>query len=324
MNKHQNKTAQDDPIDKHQVALAIQKSGYPFEVELFQMFEAGGMEPVVGRRMRVEEAGAEGGSFKDIDLDVRFTSDNLDPSDGAPIPVLTGANVLVQAKVLHAPARLAGIVGHRPSREEEVRERAHFAGVPAGGRGTLQDAVPQGGLLFGDHGLAECLDPLLDAPYCVHLAVVRRVKAHDFEPRAQRDPEYHDDLQSLVGARYFWSREFSLGLLEESDFPPTIRQIHLLLVADTPEIFTYNPITRQLVDVQRLCLRQSFTIADVPQSAVIDIVTKSGALAMIAAYKESAVKLQQLAVDRAPQFRGLAMGLRKRYSAKQKTPAQGR
>jgi len=270
------------PLTHQDIKYAINASGYPLEVELFHYLAKEGLDPILGFRTAL----VDGGPTKEIDLITHLGKHTVEDGLFASVAVRTYIGV----RRLHAPSAFIGVVGAPPTPHEYRVTRTHFS-----------TALPSAGYLagLGDGGLMQLLhggsrpndwmDPLIEAPACVHWAVVERTKDG---PWAGGDKQIWEDIDLVVRASHHMGREAAEYRVSQpharSAFPsPDIRYDFVMLLLDTPSLYLYDPQTSALSECQWLALHRLFEVgSNQLASRVVDIVTKPGLAQYIAALKQ--------------------------------------
>lgn len=273
-----------DPIGIRELRGAIQKSGYPLEVELFHLFKDKGMATTLGTWLQIDDSPT---AVAELDLVAYFRATT--PLDGEKLTSYV-TTVFAEVKRLHAPAQFVGILGEQPASTTEALARAHYAGLPSFGHGVYPHAQPNvTGAIFTKAGaICDTSEPLHGAPTCPHWAIVRRnKKGNEWEAFAKGDPEFYRDMQKLVAARAYWSEKIAKILLSKKGSPPAIQFIPLLLVVDTKKLFVYDPQDKTIRGVPRLVVQQTYQVGTRTCQAAIDVVIPSEVPAMIERYHES-------------------------------------
>ncbi|HVY32581.1 MAG TPA: hypothetical protein VHB79_38855 [Polyangiaceae bacterium] len=306
----------DTPITREQIVDALESSGYPFEVALYQQFAAAGMDPTLGQRFRVRdpERGGDGLVSREIDLvaRVRETTAVVDHVMSA------GITPLVEAKKLQEPLRLVGILIPPPERNQLVAWRAKFHGCPS--FGILPKDGSHAPLFLNSPGIGDSLAPFLDAPFCAHWAVVRRKdKGPNYPPFASGDTgdenvRIHDGLQTLVAATTWLEREASehLQSVGVAVSPvPALDSFMPTLAVHTPTLHLYDPVTRTLSDVHWFTVSKTFEVDGEIIHRLIDVVTHAGIAALIDRCKQAGKALLELMVANHRELHELAIEVRK-------------
>lgn len=278
-----------DAIGVVELCEAIQKSGYPLEVDLFHVFKEKGMPATLGMRLKVDEGADEVPEIGEVDLVASLKG--AVPLDDQKLTHYA-LSVFTAVKLLHAPAQFVGILGEQPDDSAEALARAHYAGLPSFGHGAHSPAQPtEAHRLFATSGeLCDTSGPLHGAPHCPHWAVVsrRQLKGRqDWEAFAKGDTEFYRDMKHLVGARAYWAERLSKLLLgKPKGTSPFTTFVALLLVVGTKEIFVYDPQKRSVRGVPRLVVQQTYQVGARTCQAAIDVVTPAEVPAMIERYLE--------------------------------------
>jgi len=320
-------------ISDTELLEAIEASGYPLELSLYQEFQAAGMDPTLGARLRSRSPGSEQ-STHEIDLMVRVHHAEAHPEGGyASSLLLTG---LIDAKKLHAPARFIGLVGEQPTTHEFRVSRSYFSGCPSF-RVLSDRAENYSDLFIGEGGLSRGFDPLNDGKFCVHWGIAKRdgngvatVRGDGSKesntPSAFKEERYWQSMANLVACTVWHEREGS-RFMESADLDagpmPRIDLCFPTLIVDTPSLEIYDPSTKKLEHVDWFILRTSFEVEGEVHTRLIDIVTTAGVPAMVKRYKDAAALMLEAADRNGPALRGVGLAHRMRAADARKQRPKG-
>jgi hypothetical protein len=272
------------PITESDVRAAIEAAGYPLEVKLFHEFAVNEMDPVLGHRMRVrDDTGSGDPTSREIDLLASVRTSIV--GDGQ----VSAFNVtaVIDAKLLHEPARFVAVVGDQPSEHERRVARSYFFGRPSF-RVLLQDEGSYSDCFIGEAGVADALDPLSAGTFCVHWAIVKREQKNQFEAWAKHDEGFQDAIKTVVEAAVWNERsfsQFSLGLGDNATPVPDLRIYCPTIIVGTPTLYMYDVKDGSISQTDWLMLRMNFDVGGHVVNRVVDIVATGGVPGMIARYK---------------------------------------
>jgi hypothetical protein len=309
----------DKPLERDEIVSALESSGYPFEVALYQQFSAAGMNPELGQRFRVRDPalGGDGLVSREIDVIARVFA-----GSGVGLNLVSaGITPLIEAKKLNEPIRLVGILTPPPEPDQLKRWRAKFHGCPS--FGVLPKDGTNAPLFLNSPGIGDSLAPFLDAPYCAHWAVVRRKdKGSTSQAFASGDTgdenvRIHDGFQTLVAAATWLERVASENLQRApvSVVPVPALGVHLpTLIVHTPTLHLYDPATKTLTDTDWFTLSKSYEIDGEVVHRLIDVVSHDGVAALIARCKQACKALLELMLANHAELHKLAVELRESNS----------
>lgn len=210
-NMPKSKSGTPSPITDRQIVAAIERSGYPFEVELLNALEDAGLDPVNGIRLRVMEAetramrgdGDEPVSAvtREIDTMARVHATHVVPGLDEPAigPVAALMLALIEAKSLPSTSAFVGFPVKRPSAIDLRAARARFAGAPC--YGPIPHLNEAAGIA---QEISGALDPFNDAPCCIQWALVEEVRQG--EHRADHPTKWTSSIWNLVRAIHYHAR----------------------------------------------------------------------------------------------------------------------
>jgi hypothetical protein len=253
-----------------EIRQAIEASGYPFELQVYREFKAGGFSPGLGLRF---DTGGE--KFKEIDVHATRAGAALVP--GRDVVVQASLRILVAAKKLQGNDVFVGVMGERPGRPQHLAELCHISGSPSNYLPRMSNEAMH--LLVGQDGsLAEAIAPLLPPPFCVHWAIANRKQkdGRTWIPWAAGDENFIDDFKSLTRARHEACLRFTRYMsLEARGYCVDLEL--LAMAVDAKHLFTYNPETRALHRTPLLTLHQMHdTAGGGPRASMIHVVTRAG------------------------------------------------
>lgn len=291
-------------LSRSEIKQALRMSGYPFEVWLADEIKTAGFEPNPGVWLRVAQG--EPGSFKEFD--VVATRSASGRSENA--LVQSALRLFFQAKVMHPPNVFVGIRGAALDPTENRNSRCVVGGIPFFNAGVEGDPDPF--VLPG--GISEALSPLLDLPVCAHWAVVSR-EGSKFEPRANAEQPYFDDLRGLARALRLDAQDAAKHALSlKSDHVFMFLTIPVL-VLDTPTLYTYDAHDWTLEEVPRLTIAQRFDVDGQPVFSLIDVVSRDGLHDLLERYLEVGGALVS-AIERSSSIHRTAARLRETFAEK--------
>jgi hypothetical protein len=295
----------------------IQASGYPLEMALYDQFEQAGMDPSLGLIMRLRDPGGDATSTHEIDLTARVGHNNT----SGQFLAHAGATAWIDAKQLHEPARLVGILGVQPTQHERRANRSIYEGCPS--FQVLDRQEPNTTLFLGAGGFSEALDPLSDAPLCVHWGIAKPdANGQNWKlggdggalPPGVRDDRFYQSMSKLVAAVVWHERDtsefFENGVDQNMSPMPSLAINCPTLIVDTPSLPLYEVKAQSIKHVDWFMLRWGAEINGKIHYRVIDIVTTAGVPAMIARYKKTAEALKEALTKHQHAFRAAGMNVR--------------
>jgi hypothetical protein len=298
------------PLTHDEIKNALEKSGYPFELKLFDAFCKAGMTPALGARFHSRASKEDEASSHEIDIIARVDTHQV----GFGQHSRASALALIDAKKLHEPSCLVGLLGVQPTQHERRVMRSFFYGCPSF-RVMTGRQEDYGHLFIGQEGVSESLDPLSAGPLCAHWARVRRepngnIKAGGDGPEQDG---YWQTIRTLVEVALWNERQssehaHSLGvdvgpLPELNVYCPT-------LIVETPTLYLYQPLTGELTETNWFMLNVSLEVAGSIHNRVVDVVSASGVSEMIERYKETGIRFDAALSKHSAELRRIAIALR--------------
>lgn len=274
------------PLSDAEVGEALEASGYPLEVQLFQELRHAGLHPSLGSRVRVTPEG----QTKEIDLVAWQIEYVVLPEFEATVTL----EMCIAVKRLHDPDRFVGVLGICPEERARCAVRVErVGGIPS--HGYLPEVL-HGGLLqvlTGVRGLAPAMLPISNAPWCVHWAIAHR---RPEGPWASGQKPFWDDFDTIVRASYakgLNSAQFGLERARLTAKPTPELLLSLpILVVDAPDLVVYDPQSKVVTRTDWLTLHQTFEVwTGEAIGCAIDVVTRTGLRAYISQVKSAASAL---------------------------------
>jgi hypothetical protein len=295
------------------IVNALEGSGYPFEVALHREFTKADMAPDMGHRFLVRDPESPGDGLVSRELDILANYYCGQVRNG----YVLGATItpLVEAKRLHEPTRMVGILAPDPDPYQHRVFRAKFHGCPS--FGIRDDQRDWAELFLNRGGIAESVMPFVEEPpLCVHWAAVRRKDGAPFASgdTGDADARLHDSLQNLAAITAWLEQENTRHMASvrvEVQPLPGLGLYLPTLAVKTPTLMVYNPLTGDLRDVPWFCLAKNYEIEGHVVHRIIDVVCESGIPNFIAHVKRSGDLLAERMAVHEHRLRELGIGIRK-------------
>lgn len=263
-----------------EIKEAIEGAGYAVEVELLALMKAARFSAAIGVRHETEP-----GTFQEIDLVGTLAGKVARDEQSGAAALFVRLTVLIQVKRPSGPCAFVGVLGEEkpgPPQDADFAARLGLAGSI-----MLEDMAEEGvaELVLGNglelapgteraRTLAPCMEPFADLPRCVHWAIARRKQeGKDWIPWATGEKGYFDDLEGLVQAREMQKVKERHRRTHERVYLPRLNQINLCMVLDAPELYLYDPFSKEVRAAQSFSLWKGFDTVNGARYAYVDVVT---------------------------------------------------
>lgn len=300
-------------LSESEIKEAIEQSGYPLEVKLFQELTEKKLAPVLGIQLQLPN-----GKVKEIDL---LTTSHRRVEFGGPAVEFSLRGVL-GVKRIPPPDWFVGILPSvQPTPDEMLDARIQcIGGVPSKGRPEgCGEQSELASCLLGEKRFASAMHLLTQKPACVHWALAKRdgkkLKADGSQP-------VWEDLETTVMASHQLATRFTRAICEmwreskaRAAVTPHLHFMMPALVLDVPHLYVYDPMNGALSRADWFVLQKMIHVGDgrVVQ-ATIDITSRSGfkELAMVHSVTRSRFEVAMQIL--APRLADIAEKQTKEYS----------
>jgi hypothetical protein len=248
------------PLGDSEIQEAMELSGYPLEVEVYEELKTIGFSSALGTRFAVGD-----GRFQEIDI----TATRAGGVYIEPMSFQLSTRLLMHAKVLQGHAAFVGVLGEAPGQIQHLAERFHVAGLPSTYH-QVQDITDV--IIGSEEPLARAMEPLVRLPFCVHWAITRRRQDKNWAPWAKREDTFSDDFDALVRARHEGWRDSSeyFGIRDHA-----YMQLQLLaFVVGAKSLHVYDPTAKTVTKASMLTVYQAVDTSDGPRFALVDVIAR--------------------------------------------------
>lgn len=267
------------PLTEADIITALEGSGYPFELKLYRQFAKADMDPTLGQRFMMRDPSEPGDGLASREMDLLARWHRSAPMNGYSVGAIT--TLVMEAKKVHDPIRIIGILGPKPEDHQHAAWRARFHGCPS--YGVLPGSERYSEVFLHRDGVASCLTPLLSGHFCAHWAAARRKKG-TYQPFAagetgDEDARLHDSLHTLAALTRRLEVEASQylhGVGVDVNPLPSLGLYLPTLIIDTPTLYTYDVDNRVLAKTNWFTLAKSYDVHGQIVHRLIDVVCAGG------------------------------------------------